>query len=134
MSRKNPAWGAPLIHGESLKLGIDVGESSATKYMVRCRKPPSDCITATNDKQPEVDRYVLAVSGRSPCLHLSARSENFFTSRLLKPLTSRFSWKTVSTPHGVFVRDSGSSNAVLDATPSIVSGGKLVAGPSSHAK
>src|SRR5271166_5944138 len=41
MCRENPSWGAPRIHGELLKLGIDIGESSVTKYMVRCRKPPS---------------------------------------------------------------------------------------------
>ena len=41
MSRDNPTWGAPRIHGELLKLGIDIGESSVTKYMLRSRKPPS---------------------------------------------------------------------------------------------
>ena len=41
MSRENPFWGAPRIHGELLKLGIDVGETSVGKYMVRRRKPPS---------------------------------------------------------------------------------------------
>jgi hypothetical protein len=41
MCRENPSWGAPRIHGELLKLGIDIGESSASKYMVRCRRPPS---------------------------------------------------------------------------------------------
>ena len=41
MSRENPTWGAPRIHGELLKLGMDIGESSVTKYMLRCRKPPS---------------------------------------------------------------------------------------------
>src|SRR4030088_2597715 len=41
MCRENPGWGAPGIHGELLKLGIDIGESSVSKYMVRCRKPPS---------------------------------------------------------------------------------------------
>jgi hypothetical protein len=41
MSRENPLWGAPRIHGELLKLGIDVGETSVSKYMVRGRKPPS---------------------------------------------------------------------------------------------
>ena len=41
MCRENPTWGAPRIHGELLKLGIDIGESSVTKYMVRGRKPPS---------------------------------------------------------------------------------------------
>jgi transposase InsO family protein len=41
MCRENPTWGAPRIHGELLKLGIDIGESSVSKYMVRSRKPPS---------------------------------------------------------------------------------------------
>lgn len=40
-SRENPLWGAPRIHGELLKLGIDVGETSVSKYMVRGSKPPS---------------------------------------------------------------------------------------------
>src|SRR5205807_1303352 len=41
MCRENPGWDAPRIHGELLKLGIDIGESSVSKYMVRYRKPPS---------------------------------------------------------------------------------------------
>jgi putative transposase len=41
MSRENPLWGAPHIHGELLKLGVDVGETSVSKYMVSHRKPPS---------------------------------------------------------------------------------------------
>jgi len=41
MSRENPLWGAPRIHGELLKLGIDIGETSVGKYMVRHRRPPS---------------------------------------------------------------------------------------------
>jgi putative transposase len=41
MSRENPGWGAPRIHGELLKLGIDIGETSVSKYLVRRRKPPS---------------------------------------------------------------------------------------------
>ncbi len=41
MSRENPFWGAPHIHGELLKLGITIGETSVAKYMVRNRKPPS---------------------------------------------------------------------------------------------
>ena len=41
MSRENPLWGAPRIHGELLKLGIDIGETSVSKYLVRTRKPPS---------------------------------------------------------------------------------------------
>jgi putative transposase len=41
MCLENPGWGAPIIHGELLKIGIDVAESSVSKYMVRCRKPLS---------------------------------------------------------------------------------------------
>ena len=35
MSIANPLWGAPRIHGELLKLGIDVGQTSVAKYMAR---------------------------------------------------------------------------------------------------
>src|SRR5262249_62172260 len=41
MSRQNPLWGAPRIHGELLKLRIDIGETSVSKYLVRRHKPPS---------------------------------------------------------------------------------------------
>jgi hypothetical protein len=39
MSIANPLWGAPRIHGELLKLGIDIGQTSVAKYMVRRRAP-----------------------------------------------------------------------------------------------
>ena len=41
MSLENPLWGAPRIHGELLKLGFDVAQSSVAKYMVKRRGPPS---------------------------------------------------------------------------------------------
>ena len=41
MSRENQLWGAPHIHGELLKLGIEISETSVAKYMARQRKPPS---------------------------------------------------------------------------------------------
>jgi hypothetical protein len=41
MSEGNPLWGAPRIHGELLKLGIEVSQASVAKYMVRRRQPPS---------------------------------------------------------------------------------------------
>src|SRR5881398_243750 len=41
MSIANPLWGAPRIHGELLKLGIDVGQTTVAKYMTRRRRPPS---------------------------------------------------------------------------------------------
>ena len=41
MPEANPLWGAPRIHGELLKLGMDIGQASVAKYMVRRRRPPS---------------------------------------------------------------------------------------------
>jgi putative transposase len=40
-SRENPLWGAPRIHGELLKLGIDIGGASVGKCITRSQKPPS---------------------------------------------------------------------------------------------
>jgi hypothetical protein len=41
MSIANSLWGAPRIHGELLKLGIDIGQTSVAKYMAKRRDPPS---------------------------------------------------------------------------------------------
>ena len=42
MARANPRWGAPRIHGELLKLGFSVAQSTVARYMpVRSRRPPS---------------------------------------------------------------------------------------------
>ena len=41
MCISNPTWGAPRVHAELLKLGIDLSQSTVSKYMVRHRRPPS---------------------------------------------------------------------------------------------
>jgi putative transposase len=41
MAQANPRWGAPRIHGELLKLGIDVCQATVANYLVRGRRPPS---------------------------------------------------------------------------------------------
>ena len=41
MSIANPLWGAPRIHGELLKLGVDVGQTTVAKYMAKHGRPPS---------------------------------------------------------------------------------------------
>jgi putative transposase len=41
MNRANPTWGAPRIHGELLKLGFNLAQSTVSKYLPRSRKPPS---------------------------------------------------------------------------------------------
>ena len=39
MGKENPLWGAPRIHGELLKLGFEIAESTVSKYMIRHRGP-----------------------------------------------------------------------------------------------
>ena len=41
MQAENLTWGAPRIHGELIKLGFKLSEASVSKYMKKCRKPPS---------------------------------------------------------------------------------------------
>src|ERR1700726_2689570 len=41
MSKDNSLWGAPRIHGELLKLGIEVAQSTVARYMTRRQGPPS---------------------------------------------------------------------------------------------
>ena len=41
MAAANPLWGAPRIHGELLKLGIDVAERTISRLMPKRRTPPS---------------------------------------------------------------------------------------------
>jgi hypothetical protein len=61
MSHENPGWGAPCIHGELLKPGINIGETSVSKYLVRTRKPLSQTwrtwccrFTETVSRQPTI--------------------------------------------------------------------------------
>ena len=41
MSEANPLWGAPRIHGELQKLGLEISQATVSKYVMRLRKPPS---------------------------------------------------------------------------------------------
>jgi hypothetical protein len=46
MSRANPLWGAPRIHGELLKIGLAVAQRTVAKYMIprvrRCFHAPKE--------------------------------------------------------------------------------------------
>ncbi len=59
----NPLWGAPRIHGELLKVGIDVAQSTVAKYMVKGRRPPSQScktfLTNHADGIASVDFFVV---------------------------------------------------------------------------
>ncbi len=67
MSIENPLWGAPRIHGELLKLGFEVAQSSVAKYMVkRCGPPSQGWSTFLRNHLPEVaamDLFVVPTIG-----------------------------------------------------------------------
>jgi transposase InsO family protein len=67
MSVENPLWGAPRIHGELLKLGIEVAQSSVANYMVKRRGPPSqEWRTFLHNHAPDiaaVDLFVVPTIG-----------------------------------------------------------------------
>src|SRR5499426_2063619 len=67
MSVENPLWGAPRLHGELLKLGFEVAQSSVAKYMVKRRVPPSQgWRTFLRNHAPDVaamDLFVIPTIG-----------------------------------------------------------------------
>jgi hypothetical protein len=93
MSVENLLWSAPPIHGELLKLGFEVAQSSVAKYMVRRREPPSQgSRTFLLNHAPDItamdwfvvptirsrspiwisDRFDRKVSSEVPSLHFGA--------------------------------------------------------------
>jgi transposase InsO family protein len=67
MSRENLLWGAPRIHGELLKLGFELAQSSVAKYMVKHRGPPSqEWRTFLRNHAPDIaamDLFVVPTIG-----------------------------------------------------------------------
>jgi hypothetical protein len=67
MSIENPLWDAPRIHGELLKLGFEVAQSSVAKYMAKRRAPPSQgWCTFLRNHAPDVaamDLFVVQTIG-----------------------------------------------------------------------
>ena len=62
MSAENPLWGAPRIHGELLKLGFEVAQSSVAKYMVkRCGPPSQGWRTFLRNHAPDIAAMGLFV-------------------------------------------------------------------------
>ena len=77
MSMENPLWGAPRIHGELLKLGFEVAQSSVAKYMVKRRGPPSQgWHTFLRNHAPDIAAMDLLVVRplASTCFMLSSSS------------------------------------------------------------
>src|SRR5713101_7640317 len=67
MSTENQLWGAPRIHGELLKLGFEVAQSSVAKYMVkRCGPPSQGWLTFLRNHAPNIaamDLFVVPTVG-----------------------------------------------------------------------
>src|SRR6202011_2301470 len=67
MSIENPLWGAPRIHGELLKLGLAVAQSSVAKYMVKRPGPPTQgWYTFLHNHAPDItamDLFVVPTIG-----------------------------------------------------------------------
>jgi hypothetical protein len=67
MSAENPLWGAPRIHGELLKLGFEVAQSSVAKYMVkRCGPPSRGWIIFLRNHAPDIAIFLARASAQLP--------------------------------------------------------------------
>src|SRR5262245_42919348 len=125
MSRENALWGAPRIHGELLTLGIDIGETSVSKYMIRRRHPPSQTWRTFLDNQlktlvsvdfftvPTIRFQVLYVflvlsHDRQRILHFGAHPTAEWTAQQLR---DAFPWDTA--PHYLRAIAIGSSGRTL---------------------
>jgi transposase InsO family protein len=67
MSMESPLWGALRIHGELLKLGFEIAQSSVAKYMVKQRGPPGQgWLTFLRNHAPDIaamDFFVVPTIG-----------------------------------------------------------------------
>jgi len=72
MSKENPLWGAPRIHGELLKLGFELAESTVSKYMIRRRHPPSQ------SWRTFLRNHAEAIAAIDLCVVPSVRFERLF--------------------------------------------------------
>jgi hypothetical protein len=65
ISGENALWGAPRIHGELLKLGFEVAQSTVAKYMVkRCGPPSQQWRTFLRNHAPDIVAIDLFIA---PC-------------------------------------------------------------------
>jgi hypothetical protein len=90
MSVDNPLWGAPRIHGELLKLGFEVAQSSVAKYLVkRCGPPAQGWRTFLRNHAPDIaamDLFVAPTIGRrARAFDWSAETLSGSTSHHIRP-------------------------------------------------
>jgi len=113
MSIANPLWGAPRIHGELLRLGIDVGQTSVAKYMV-----PKRSAVAVLEDVPAQPRQWDRGDG------FVCRSDRLLPTALwtadygARPATNPVAWRH-SAPNGRMDRQPTDGGLWLGATPSL---------------
>jgi transposase InsO family protein len=110
MSTANPLWGAPRIHGELIKLGIEVSQATVAKYMVRRRGTPSPTWRSFLRNQAQgiaaIDMFVVACASfrllyvmiilshdRRRIIH-TAVTDRPMAAWLSRQVTEAFPWDT----------------------------------------
>jgi hypothetical protein len=97
MSAENPLWGAPRIHGELLKLGFEVAQSSVAKYMVkRCGPPSQGWRTLLRNHAPNVaamDLFIVPTIGFDLLYGLAHPTAEW----IARQITEAFPWNEA--PH-----------------------------------
>src|SRR5271163_969457 len=110
MGNANPLWGAPRIHGELLKLGIEVSQATVAKYMMRRRGEPSPTWRSFLRNHAEgiaaIDMFVVASASfrllyvmivlahdRRKFVHTAA-TEHPTAAWLSRQVTEAFPWDT----------------------------------------
>ena len=113
ISKENPLWGAPRIHGELLKLGYEIAESTVSKYMIRRQGPPSQtwrtflrnhanaiaaidlCVVPTLTFE-RLFAFLVLGHGRRQLLWFAV-TRNPTAEWLAQQITEAFPWKTAPT-------------------------------------
>jgi transposase len=90
MNVANPLWGAPRIHGELLKLGIDVGQTTVARYMAKRGRPPSQgwktFLRNHADAIASIDLFVVPTISFRLLRARRAKTDGVDVERLLRSL------------------------------------------------
>src|SRR5262249_46831201 len=101
ISIDNPLWGAPRIHGELLKLGFEVAQSSVAKYMVKRRRPPSQgWRTFLRNHAPDTSPWTCSLFQLSVLTCFTPSSLSGLTAETLSGSTSQ----QIQRPNGLHVK------------------------------
>src|SRR6202166_4440751 len=101
MSMENPLWGASRIHGELLKLGFEVAQSSVAKYMVKRRGPPSQgWRTFLRNHAPDIAAWTCSLFQLSVSTCSMPSSLSGWTAETSSGSTSQH----IRRPNGVHIR------------------------------